>query len=142
MVEVNYAAIAVSTVFSIVWGSLWYGPFFGKTWTKMMDWTKGDMEKGMADKAGMVKSYSIQLVGSLIMVFVLSHSLVYAKTYLGLTGVGVGLQTGFWNWLGFVAPATLGSVLWEGKPWKLWLIYNGYFLTFLLAASVILSVWA
>lgn len=141
MVSVNYLAIFVATLFSIVWGSLWYGPMFGKTWTKLMGWTKSDMEKGMADKNGMMKSYGIQLIGSLVMVFVLSHSLVFAKSYLGTTGINAGFTTGFWNWIGFVAPATLGSVLWEGKPWKLWLIYNGYFLTFLLVAGVILSVW-
>lgn len=142
MVPVNYSAILAATVFSIIWGSLWYGPIFGKTWTKLLGWSKSDMEKGMADKSGMMRSYLLQLVGSLFMVFVLSHSLVFAKAYLGESGVSAGVQTGFWNWIGFIAPATLASVLWEGKPWKLWLIYNGYYLSFLVVAGVLLSVWA
>jgi hypothetical protein len=141
MVPVNYWAILGAAVLSMVLGSLWYGPLFGKTWTKLMGWSKADMEKGMADKSGMMKNYGLQLVGSLIMAFVLAHSLVFAKAYLGESGVSAGLQTGFWNWLGFVAPVTLTSVLWEGKPWKLWLLYNGYNLVYLLLAGVLLSVW-
>lgn len=99
------------------------------------------MEKGMADKKAMMKNYGIQFVGSLFMVFVLAHALVFAKAYLHEDGVSAGLQTGFWNWIGFVAPVTLTGVLWEGKPWKLWFLYNGYNLTFLLLSGVILSLW-
>ena len=142
MVPVNYLAVFVATLLSIVLGSIWYGPLFGKDWTKLMGWSKADMAKGMADKSGMMRSYGLQFVGSLIMCFVLAHSLVFAKAYLGETGVSAGIQTGFWNWIGFIAPVTLTSVLWEGKPWKLWFIINGYNLVFLMCAGVLLSVWA
>lgn len=50
-------------------------------------------------------------------------------------------MVGFWNWLGFVAPVTLGGVLWEGKPWKLWGLNNGYQLLSLLVMGVILALW-
>jgi hypothetical protein len=141
MVPVNYLAVLGATLLSVVIGSLWYGPIFGKTWTKLMGWTKADMAKGAADKNEMTKSYGIQFVGSFFMAFVLSHALVFASTYLETSGVSAGIQTGFWNWLGFVAPVTLTSVLWEGKPWKLWLINNGYNLVTLCAMGVLLSLW-
>jgi hypothetical protein len=141
MVPVNYWAILAATLLSMVLGSIWYGPLFGNTWTKLMGWSKADMKKGAADKMGMVKSYGLQLVGSFVMVLVLAHTLVFAKAYLGESGVSAGLQTGFWNWIGFVAPVTLTSVLWEGKSWKLWLLYNGYNLVFLLISGVLLSLW-
>lgn len=141
MVPVNYLAVFASTLLFVVLGSIWYGPFFGKTWTKLMGWSKTDMEKGASDKKGMMKSYGIQFVGSFLMSFVLAHALVFAKAYLGESGVFAGLQTGFWNWLGFIAPATLTTVLWEGKPWKLWFINNSYYLVSLMTSGVLLSVW-
>jgi hypothetical protein len=76
------------------------------------------------------------------MAYVLSHSIVFANFYLGTSGIYGGLMAGFWNWLGFVAPVTLGSVLWEGKSWKLWCFNNSYYLVMLLVMGVILSLWA
>lgn len=141
MVEVNYLAIFAVTFLSVILGSLWYGPLFGKTWIKLMGWSKSEMEKGAEDKSAMMKSYGLQTLGSLFMAFVLLHTLVFAKAYLGEDGVLAGIQTGFWNWLGFIAPVTLTNVLWEGKPWKLWLINNGYYLVLLTVSGVILSLW-
>lgn len=50
-------------------------------------------------------------------------------------------MAGFWNWLGFVAPVTLGAVLWEGKHWKLWFLNNGYYLVTLLLMGAVLALW-
>lgn len=141
MVDVNYFAILVAAILSMVLGGIWYGPLFGKEWTRLMGWNKSDLEKGKADKDAMMKSYGLQAVGSLFMAFVLSHALVFASTYLGTSGVSAGIQTGFWNWLGFVAPVTLTSVLWEGKPWKLWFINNTYNLVALMAMGILLALW-
>ena len=142
MVDVNYFAILACAAAAIIIGFTWYGPLFGKPWMKMtgMDNLPPEvMEKG---KKQMPMMAAIQFVGALIMGFVLSHSLVFASTYLGESGVSAGLQTGFWNWLGFVAPVTIGMVLWEGKPWKLWAIVAGNWLVTLLVMGVILALWA
>jgi hypothetical protein len=72
---------------------------------------------------------------------VLAHSLVYASAYMKVTGVSAGLMAGFWNWLGFIAPVTLGVVLWEGKSWKLWFLQGGHYLVSLLVMGVILALW-
>jgi hypothetical protein len=140
MVPINYLAVFASTLLAVVLGSVWYGPLFGKTWSKFMGWSKADMDKAGASGA-MMKSYGIQMLGSLIMMFVLAHTLVFAKAYLHEDGISAGLQTGFWNWLGFIMPVSLTSVLWEGKPWKFWFITNGYNLLLLLSAGVLLSLW-
>ena len=139
MVPVNYLAVFFAAVLSMALGYAWYGPLFGKPWMKLMGITKESM-KGMKG-SDMQKLYGMQFVGSLVMAFVLSHVLVFASKYLGESGVSAGLQTGFWNWLGFVAPVTLGSVLWEGKSWKLWLLNNGYYLVTLMAMGTVLAVW-
>lgn len=139
MVPVNYWAILASAVWAMVVGSLWYGPLFGKTWMKLMGINKEKI-KAMPQNE-MAKLYGIQLVGSLAMAFVLSHAIVFASTYLNTSGVAAGLQTGFWNWLGFVAPVTIGSVLWEGKSWKLWFLNSGNYLLTLVGMGIILALW-
>lgn len=139
MIPVNYLAVVAAAVASMVVGFLWYGPIFGKQWMALSGMTDMDIEAAKAK--GMGKSYGLMFVGSLVMSYVLSHSLTFASSYLLATGASAGVMAGFWNWLGFVAPVTLGSVLWEGKPWKLWILNNGYYLVTLSVMGVILAVW-
>lgn len=139
-VPVNYVAVLVAAVVNMVLGFLWYGPLFGKQWMAMMGWSQADMEKAKAK--GMGKSYTIMTIGSLVMAYVLAHSLVFASTYTATVGVAAGFMVGFWTWLGFVAPVTVGTVLWDGKPWKLWFLNAGYYLVALVLMGIILAVWA
>lgn len=138
-VPINYWAILVAAIANMVVGSLWYGPLFGKMWIAMMGFTPEKMAEAKAK--GMTKSYVLALVGSLVMAYVLAHSLVFASAYTKTTGVSAGLMAGFWNWLGFVAPVTLGSVLWEGRPWKLWILNAAHYLVALLVMGLILALW-
>ncbi len=141
-VVVNYFAIVVSAIINMALGFFWYGPLFGKQWVAMMGWSKKDMEKGKEkmQKDGW-KTYLLAFIGSLVMGFVLAHSLIFASSYLAISGLSAGIMAGFWSWLGFIAPVTLGSVLWEGKSWKLWLLMNGYYLVSLLMMGSILALW-
>ncbi|MBI3366671.1 DUF1761 domain-containing protein [Candidatus Roizmanbacteria bacterium] len=138
-VPVNYLAVVGAAVVSMIIGSLWYGPLFGKLWMKEMGMGKQKMNDAM--KNGMAKTYGLMFLGSLVMSFVLAHATIFAASYFKIEGVTAGLMSGFWNWLGFVAPVTLGSFLWEGKSFKLWLMNNGYYLMTLLAMGTVVSVW-
>lgn len=137
---INYLAVVIAAVASMVLGFLWYGPLFGKQWAKLMGWSEKDMAT-MKAKGGMGKLYFIQALGSLIMSYVLAHALIFAGKYTNTSGISAGLMVGFFNWLGFIAPVTLGSVLWEGKSWKLWFLNNAYYLVTLSVMGVILSYW-
>lgn len=139
VVPVNYLAVLVAAVVNMVLGFLWFGPVFGKQWIKMMNFTQADIEK--AKSKGMNKEYALATLGSLVMAYVLSHALVFASTYTQTSGVSAGVMVGFWNWLGFIAPVTLSSVLWEGKSWKLWGLTNAYYVVALIVMGVILAVW-
>jgi hypothetical protein len=138
VVPINYLAVFAAAAASMVIGFLWYGPLLGKPWVKEMGFSKEKMEKAKKESG---KSYPLMFLGSLVMSYVLAHALVFASTFLGVEGAPAGLQTGFWNWLGFVAPVTLGSVLWEGKSYRLWMINNGYYLITLLAMGTVLAIW-
>ncbi len=64
LVPINYLAILLCGVASMVLGYLWYGPLFGKPWMKMVGMTK---EKMAAAKDSMPKTYGIMFVSSLFM---------------------------------------------------------------------------
>lgn len=139
VVPLNYLAIFGAAVVSMVVGYIWYGPLFGKVWMKEMGMEKKDMSEAMKKGAG--KSYLLMFCGSLVMSYVLAHATVFAAAYFKLTGITAGLMSGFWNWLGFVVPVTLGSILWEGKSVKLWVLNNGYYLLTLLAMGAVVAGW-
>jgi len=139
MVPINYLAVLVAAIAQMVLGFLWYGPFFGKPWTAMMKITPEQMAEARAK--GMGKSYAIMIVGALLMSWILAHAIIFASAYLMFYGAMAGITIGFLNWLGFVAPVTVGSVLWEGKPWKLWFLNAGYYLVGLCLMGAILAVW-
>ena len=86
---------------------------------------------------GMAKALAVDFVGSFLMAFVLVHAIRYAEA----TTVPQGMAVGFFNWLGFVAVVTIGNVTYERKPFKLFLLINGYLLISLLVMGALLAVW-
>lgn len=138
-VPINYLAVLVAAIAGMAVGLVWYGPLFGKTWIALSGMTPDKIEA--AKKKGMGPTYALAFLGTLVMSYVLAHSLFFASEYLAVFGTSAGLMTGFWNWLGFIAPVTLGMVLWGGKSWKLWALDNGHYLVALCVMGVILANW-
>ncbi|MEK7201885.1 MAG: DUF1761 domain-containing protein [Patescibacteria group bacterium] len=135
-ITINYLAVVVSAIAAMVVGYLWYGPLFGRQWRHLMGVTKESMSQKF-----MTQTYTIMFISVLVMAGVLAHNLVFGSAFLNLSGVTAGIQVGFWNWLGFVVPVSLGTVLWERKPWKLWFINAGYYLVVMVKMGIILALW-
>jgi len=134
--DINYLAVLVAAVASMALGFLWYGPLFGKTWAQLMGFDKKKMAE--AKKKGMPKqTWVLMVAGTLVTSYVLAHFV----DYLDATNVAGALQAGFWLWLGFIVPVQLGMVLWEGKPWKLYVINVAYYLVNLSVMASILALW-
>ena len=138
-IPINYLAVLAAAVANMALGALWFGPIFGKAWVKASGMS--DEKVAQAKSKSMAGNYALMFIGSLVMAYVLAHALVFGNTYLGTAGISAGLTVGFWNWLGFVAPVTIGVVLWDGKPWKFWAITYLYNLVGLLIMGAILAVW-
>ena len=136
-VDINYVAVLIAAIVSMAIGSFWYSmKGFGKQWMALSGITPDKINAAKAK--GMQKTYAIAFVGSLVMSYVLAHFVDYA----GAATIARGAQAGFWSWLGFIAPVALGSVLWEGKPWKLYVLNNAYYLVSLMVMGALLTVWA
>ena len=79
----------------------------------------------------------LALVGLLAAALV-AYVMSYVSAAWGFYDWQGALQLGFWCWAGFVAPTMLGMVLWEQKPFKLYLINVLYWLVAMLVIAQII----
>lgn len=131
--EINYWAVAVSAIVSMVIGSIWYGPLFGKMFMREMGMDKWTPEQQTKMKNTMTRSYALQFLGSVVMFFVLAW---YITTSIH-TGVYGGVANAFGLWLGFVVPLALGNAIWGGKIKLFWLNIGNMLVTLLVAGAII-----
>jgi|SRR3989344_3802817 len=132
---VNYLAILVAGIASMVLGFLWYGPFFGKPWMRLSGLSKKDVNK--AKQKSMTGSIILGFISSLVMIWVLA--LFFEM--LSVTNYMTAITTSLWVWLGFMGTLTLSSFIWENKSFSLWILNNGYNVINLLIAALILVAW-
>ena len=124
---VNYLAVLVAAIAGMVIGFIWYNPkVFGKMWMKL----SGVSSKDKPDKLNMLLAFISQLV----MAYVLAM-------FVQVGNLNASLQTSALLWLGFIGTMTLGSVLWQGKSWKLWLLNNAHNLVAILVMGSIIALW-
>jgi hypothetical protein len=50
-------------------------------------------------------------------------------------------MVGFFNWIGFIAPVTVADIVYNKRPWMLWILNNAYWLISLIVMGIILAVW-
>ncbi|MCE9500638.1 MAG: DUF1761 domain-containing protein [Leptospira sp.] len=143
-IKINYLAIFASMVVSIIIGFLWYGPLFGKPWAKEMN-MPADMKPTAKDT---VKLMTLMIIGTFLTGWVLAHNSA-VWYYLAqntmppekITPLSMGLSAGIFTWLGFYLPQSFGTVLWDGKSWKLLGINTSCSLITLISTGLILSYW-
>jgi hypothetical protein len=131
-VEINAVAVLVAAAVSMVVGGLWYSkPVFGKTWGKL---------EGIDEKKAK-KDAPTALLGmaalSLVMAYVLAHVTYISDQFFTDTDFqGAALNTGFWMWLGFVAPVLVSNSLFNQRPWKSTVIHLGNWLVTLVGMGL------
>ncbi len=133
--SVNFWAVFVSALASMVIGSVWYGPLFGKKFRVAMGMDKWSAEKQAQMKKSMGMSFALQFIASLVMFYILAVFM-----HAGVGGVTGNLAIAFWTWLGFVVPVKLGDAIWGGS-WTLFWIGISNMLVTLLAAGAIIGAW-
>lgn len=135
LVPINYVAILLCGVLSMIIGYLWYGSIFGKEWMKLVGMTDKKQEEA---KKEMAKTYGIMFISSLVMAWILAHFIWYAAP--GSATLVIGLKTAFWAWLGFVATYAFSKHLFsvDKKPLTLLYIDSGYYLVTLLGMAAVI----
>ena len=95
------------------------------------------LDNVFTNPAGDAIVFAANIVGAVVMAYVLVHAVHYA----GAHTLGQGAAIGFFGWLGFIGLVTLGQVIYENRPMRYWLINNAYLLISLLIMGAILAVW-
>ena len=116
MPEVNWVAVALSALSSLVLGGIWYSPaLFAKAWQSAV---------GLSDEQ--LKSGNMALTFGLTFVLSFIAAAVFAM-FLGTEmSVGAATAAGFSAGLCWVGAAFGINYLFERRPLKLWLINAGY----------------
>ena len=130
----NHWALLVSALILWFLGAIWYSPvLFAKPWMKLLGITPNPSNKNKSMIVGMVSSF----IGDLLLSLVLAH-MVYC---FGAASYGRGAFIGFIAWLGFFAAPSFPQGIYEGRPFKMFAINNGYWLIGLAIVGGLLAVW-
>lgn len=133
-VPVNFLAILICGIVSMIIGFLWYGPIFGKKWEKLVGLTK---EKKELAKRNMTNTYLLMFLSSLVTAYALFHFIWYAAP--GSLTLFIAVKTALWGFIGLVFPVSFTKFLFspDKKPIDLVFIETGYYLVTLISMSVV-----
>lgn len=136
--DINYWAVLACAVLSMVVGSVWYGPLFGRKWMEVNELNPDDVAKREAMQKEAAPLYGVQFVLSLLQAYILAH---FVQGWGDVSGV----ESSVWIWLGFVMPTVAGFAMWNAKPakvrWTLFLVSAGYQLVCFVSFGLILGAW-
>ncbi len=136
---VNIFSIIVAALVSMVVGSLWYSPLmFGKQWMRLRGKTPVETQQMEFPASKMLIEFSSTLVTAFVL------SLFTSIITPGLTAsvaVPAALILAMIFWVGFYVPTLLAQVLWEEKPFGLFLITASLRLVNLVLMILVLVLW-
>ena len=135
---VNWLAVIVCLVVSMVSGSLWYNPkTFYPVWKKGI----GTPENKGIGATNMPLMWGLTMLSSFVQAVAMA---LMVNAMGGLMG-GVtwlsGAGTGFMLWLGFIAPTYLVNKLFAEQSLKIWAIEIGNHLVNFVLFGAILGAW-
>lgn len=137
-VDVNWLAIALAALSSMVVGSIWYTPaLFGNAWMKMTG-LKPEQMRGESS-AAMAWKYGSVFVASLVTAYILAHVTFLANKWFGNSYLKDALCTAFWLWLGLTATRFYVHDTFEGRRKKLTIINTMHELVTLLVMALIIG---
>ena len=138
MHDLNWLAIFVAAVSTMIIGFLWYSPLlFAKAWTKEMGYDINDKAKMEEMRKSAGPAYGGSFVASLISAFTLALILHGMRA----ESLHFGLMASFHIWLGFVATVQFTGALFAKQSMKLFAINTGYQLVCYLVIGAILISW-
>ena len=115
---VNLVAVLIASIVAMAVGHIWYAPgVFGKEWMKL-----AKIKPPKKKQKHMASTIILAWLSNIVMAYVLAIFLSFTKASTLATSLVVGVLV----WVGFIATVSLGSILWEGKPVKLYVLNIAY----------------
>lgn len=131
---VNYLAVSLAAVSTMVVGTLWYLPgVFGRRWMALTG-----VDPNRPKRPAVV--YSLAFLASVLSAWVLAALASSLRAQLDLGSLAAALCTAFFLWLGFTAARLLVHDLFENRPAKVYLINAGHELATSLVMGAIIGV--
>lgn len=135
-VSVNYLAVLLAALSTMVVGSVWYAQgVFGRTWAKL---AKVNMNK--PPKSGeLAWLMASTFVASLITAYVLAHVAFLSNQFFQNSFLQDTVMTAFWLWLGFIATRIYVHDAFESRRKKLTLLNASHELVTILVMALIIG---
>nr|WP_026711903.1 DUF1761 domain-containing protein [Flavobacterium filum] len=159
--EMNFYAILVAAISTLLVGFVWYGPLFGKAWMAETGFTEEELKKG-----SMVKIFGLTFVFSLFLAMIMQVLCIHQFGPLGLIGGPDFIETakpsyaafmadygnafrtykhgalhGFMSGLFLALPLVAVNGLFERKSWKYIFIHAGYWTVVMTIMGAIVCGW-
>lgn len=134
--DINYWAVILATLSSMVVGSIWYTPkVFGNYWMKAANVTPS----GNASDA--VRPILITVVVSFITAWVLAGATYLSWDFYGGSFLVNALLTGVILWAGFTAARFITHDAFDGRPTGLTVLNVVHELVTIVIMALIIGVW-
>ena len=157
--DINFLAILVAALTTVVVGFLWYGPLFGKVWSTENGFTNEDLITG-----NRFKMFGLIFLFSILLAFIMQILVIHQFGALGMIGGDVteakqsyvdfmtdygtafrtykhGALHGFLSGLLLAFPMIAINGLFERKSWKYIFIHAGYWIVCMTIMGAIVSGW-
>lgn len=129
----NFWPLLIGAISNMIIGALWYSPIlFGKVWMKLAGITEADIEKENSSK-----SMLLGLIPSILSVFFLYLMLAISNANSFLEALSIGTIAS----VGFAGMTLLNNVIFEKRPFKLFLLNVGYAFVAWNIAAIIITIW-
>ncbi|WP_449280804.1 DUF1761 domain-containing protein [Leucobacter sp.] len=134
--EINYWAVIVATISTMVVGSVWYTPkVFGNAWARL---AKVDLSGGARSAVGPI---IVTVIVSFITAWVFAGAIWIAFEFYGGSFLMSALLTGVVLWAGFTAARFITHDAFEGRPSALTIMNIAHELVTVLVMALILGLW-
>lgn len=134
--SINYIAVVLATLSSMIIGSIWYTPkVFGTYWMK----AAGVTPSGNAKDA--VRPIIITVVVSFITAWVLAGAVAISFEFYGGSFLVNSLLTGLILWAGFTAARFITHDAFDGRPTGLTVLNVAHELVTIMVMALIIGVW-
>lgn len=132
-VNINYLAVLVSSIISMLLGALWYGPLFGKAWMKENGFSEDELKKNFNP----LKTFGLTFLAQ----FVIAAVIAYFISLTGASSLIEGIRVSAAAFVGFSFMILLINAVFTRKTTKLIFIDAGYYGSMMLIMGIIIILW-
>jgi hypothetical protein len=133
--EINYWAVILATLSTLLVGAVWYTPrVFGTAWMRL---ARVEPQGGRSAVAPLV----VALVVSFLSAWVLAGAAYIAWQFYGGSFLWSSLATAAFLWVGFTAARFVTHDAFEGRPAALTVMNVAHELVTFLVMALIIGVW-